>query len=325
MAEKIITIENPAKLSIDIGRVKIYSIEKQTTNFIACVDIACLIISNPQVSLTASVVSEVNQNAGIVVFTNQNYMPTSFCFSNNLNNKGAIRPYLQAQNINSNVEQKIWQQVIQSKIAGQALFLNKYKTKSATLLESAINYVEIGDSTNMEAQCAKAYWQDYFELFNKKSFRHKQGASDVINSCLNYGYTILRSAVARSLASLGLQLSFGVGHKRVDNPFNLVEDMVEPFRYMIDEIVYNIVNDNNLLEDDNLFGLDTKIKKLLINEIYNLNISLNSKQYRFLQGVHIVNTSFCSVLEKPSSNLILPNLKFKGVKKEIEADDFAEF
>lgn len=319
MTDKIITIESPCNLSTDTGRLKIVNNNTQAINYVAINDIACLIISNHTSNITTATISAINENFGVVVFTNSKYLPTSICFGSTLNNVGANRAYMQAKNLNTLLSKKAWQQIIISKIMGQSLVLKQYNLDSYKTLQSFIDYVELGDKTNIEAKVAKIYWESYFSLFNnnEKLNRNKQGATDVVNSCLNYGYTILRSLIARSQASLGLIMHFGVGHYAKDNPFNLVEDFIEPYRYTIDNIVLQTILEENSKNIEDLSILDTKIKKLLINAIYNLNTTLNGKNYRLIQGVNIMHLSYCNYLEGLVDNLTLPNLTFKGVKSNL--------
>ncbi len=322
MADKIISIESPCSLSVDTGRLKIQNNTTKSINYVAIVDISCLIVANSMCNITTASISAINENAGIVVFTNPNYLPTSLCFGSNINNIGANRAYLQAKHLNSLKNQKAWQQIIISKITGQALVLKQYNLDGYNTLTSLLNYIELGDKTNIEAKSAKIYWENYFSLFdnNEKLNRTKQGATDIVNSCLNYGYTIMRAIIARSLASLGLIMHFGVGHYAKDNPFNLVEDFIEPYRYNIDQIVLQTIMQENSQNLENLKNLDTKIKKLLINSIYNINTTLNNKTYRLMQGVNIMNLSYCNYLEGLVDNLTLPNLIFKGVKNNLTSN-----
>lgn len=314
MLEQIVSIENPASLSIKTGRLSITQGENQ--NYIAALDVAVLIISNLQVNLSASVIAEITKHGGLVVFTNTSFMPQSYCYANSSNNKGAIRPFLQANYISSPESAKAWQQVIQSKIKGQALVLQELKSQNYNYVANAHKNVQLGDITNVEAQVARFYWEDYFSFFDAKINREKQGATHIINICLNYGYTVLRAMVARSLASLGLCLNFGIGHFRKDNPFNLVEDLIEPFRYIVDKVVLEIFRNKNI---DSMPELTPEIKKLLIKAIYDSSINLNYKNYRLLQGVHYVNIAYCHYLQdNKTNNLVLPNLLFAGKNKEID-------
>ncbi|UQY79886.1 CRISPR-associated endonuclease Cas1 [Candidatus Hepatincola sp. Av] len=322
MSEKIISIENSAYLSVDTSRIVIEQADNK--NYVAAKDIAVLIVSSFQVKLTAAVISAITTNGGLILFTNSNYMPTSYCYANNMNNAGAIRPYLQAQLIGSRTSAVAWQQIIQSKIKGQATILNNHQTQSYNYINSAHKLVELGDATNIEAQVAKVYWQDYFNLFNLTMNREKRGASNIINICLNYGYSVIRAMVARSLASLGLCLNFGIGHYRKDNPFNLVEDFVEPFRYIVDESVYKILQ-NFDFQNENL-ELTPQIKQLLLKHIYNYTIILRNKNYRLMQGIHEVNTSYCQYLQYSAVNsLVLPHILVPGVPKKAISNTLQEY
>ena len=138
------------------------------------------------------------------------------------------------------------------------------------------------------------------ELF---SVREKQGATDIVNSCLNYGYAILRSAVARSLAAAGYCLNFGVGHCRRDNPFNLAEDFIEPFRFIAERAVLKILQ--KYPEAD---ILSSTRKKELISEILSTELFVNDCSYRLFPGINFTVECFGKVLDDPRRKLLLPNL-----------------
>ena len=118
-----------------------------------------------------------------------------------------------------------------------------------------------GDTTNMEAVAANFYWKSFF----KNSFKRER-FGDYPNNFLNYGYTILRAAVARALSGSGLLNTFGIHHKNKYNAFTLADDIMEPFRPIVDEIVYNIMQEYDIQE------LNTQIKsellKMLTRTVY---------------------------------------------------------
>lgn len=99
-----------------------------------------------------------------------------------------------------------------------------------------LNAVKTGDSTNMEGIAAQYYWKRMYENFS----REREGEAP--NNFLNYGYSIIRSIVARALVSSGLHPTIGLFHRNKYNPYCLADDIMEPYRPYVDELVYGLMN-----------------------------------------------------------------------------------
>jgi CRISPR-associated protein Cas1 len=317
---KIIAIENPSTISLETARLKIVNIATKQENYVAVCDIMVLIIANNRSSISTACIALMAEQGGIIVFVDNNYLPVSMCFSNVLNKKAANRPYLQAKNFDSFLYKRLWMNVIKSKIMGQYLVLETHKMPNAKTILNLVDEVIIGDFENTEALAAKYYFNDYFAIFKEESLlREKQNAKHIINICLNYGYAIIRAMMARTLASNGLILSFGLWHSRKDNAFNLVEDMVEPYRYLVDLIVIEVLMNNKefLLQGE----LNPALKKALLTKIYDLEVKLGKKTYKIINGMaHSIDT-FCNILEKNNGLFLLPNVEFRVDVKDL-TDNF---
>ncbi|MBR4631828.1 MAG: type II CRISPR-associated endonuclease Cas1 [Elusimicrobia bacterium] len=308
----IVSIERDSFLSIDTGRLKIKFANSEQVHFVAVVDIAAVILSSYQITITNGVLKALSEVGAIVVCVDTSFMPTSITLPIAKNLKGSGRPYLQAKNIDSDFNKTLWNQIIKSKISGQISVLRAINIAQANYLEKFLVQIQNGDKKNIESFCARIYWEHYFKYFHSNNVREKTGATDVINSSLNYGYAIVRSIVARNLATTGLNLNLGIWHSRKDNPFNLVEDFIEPFRYIVDKIVLK------LLKDSNYENLNKELKNKIIIEIVKQEINLFDKQYRLFQGIDKVIYSYCKCLENNTSTLILPNIKLTKNLNDIE-------
>lgn len=132
---------------------------------------------------------------------------------------------------------RYWKEVVRAKIRQQAAVLDAFGLESKILKSMALK-VRSGDSENMEGQAARYYFQTLFG----KSFRRDRTQTG-INALLNYGYTILRSSVIRSVVAAGLHPSLGLHHCNQYNPMCLADDLMEPFRPMIDFCVRRLVGD----------------------------------------------------------------------------------
>jgi CRISPR-associated protein Cas1 len=135
--------------------------------------------------------------------------------------------------ISAPLKKRLWQNIVQAKIGNQATVLTGVG-QNATVLLAMMRLVGSGDPDNTEARAARAYWPKLFSEFVRDD------STDKRNALLNYGYAVVRSAVARALVAAGLLPAFGVNHASVTNAFNLADDLVEPFRPFVDRLVWRL-------------------------------------------------------------------------------------
>lgn len=132
------------------------------------------------------------------------------------------------------LRKRLWSQVVRQKLAFQAAVLSHLSLPDMPL-RALIKQVKSGDPDNIEAQGAKRYWT----LLFGKQFRRDQNGGDV-NVLLNYGYTILRAATARAVIAAGLHPGLGLHHQHANNAMRLVDDLMEPFRPVVDLHVWRL-------------------------------------------------------------------------------------
>ncbi|MDX3774388.1 type II CRISPR-associated endonuclease Cas1 [Chromatiaceae bacterium AAb-1] len=130
------------------------------------------------------------------------------------------------------VHKRLWAELIRAKLSRQAAVLEAIGAPSAPLA-SLVNQVRSGDTGNIEAQGARRYWR----LLLGDDFRRDQSGNG-INALLNYGYTVYRAAVARAITAAGLHPTLGVHHQNEGNPMRLADDLIEPFRPLVDLLVW---------------------------------------------------------------------------------------
>ena len=161
----------------------------------------------------------------------QNYLPSSWILPVQGHNRQFQVMRAQAQ-LSEPKRKRAWQAIVRAKIYNQAEVL-VYAKKSSMRLKQLARSVGSGDPNNCEAQAARFYWQ---ELFGS-DFRRDRDASGM-NSALNYAYIVVRASVARGIIGAGLHPSFSLHHKNPQNPFNLVDDLMEPFRPIVDYVLW---------------------------------------------------------------------------------------
>lgn len=194
-------------------------------------DIGCVILENQQISITLPLLNELVKNNVAVVVCDNKQMPTSMLMSLDANTTQAESHKYQLS-VSEPMKKQLWKQIIESKIRNQAAMLSKCGKDGKMLAAMAAN-VKSGDTDNREGFAAKLYWN---HLFGSTFKREREGLPP--NSLLNYGYSILRAAVARALLGSGLMPGLGVFHKSRYNAFPLADDVMEPYRVYVDEIVY---------------------------------------------------------------------------------------
>jgi CRISPR-associated protein Cas1 len=128
------------------------------------------------------------------------------------------------------LRKQIWKHLVQAKIRAQALNLSPDQPARSKLLDMA-RTVRSGDPANVEAQAAKVYWANWLP---EEQFRRDADAEG-LNSLLNYGYAVVRAALARALVAAGLLPAIGLHHSNRGNAFCLADDLVEPLRPLVDD------------------------------------------------------------------------------------------
>lgn len=202
-------------------------------NSIPIEDIGFVILEHQQTSITLPLLNALSDNNVSVIICGENYMPNALLLSleSNTTQGETLRLQIEAT---EPFKKNIWKQIIESKIKNQAALLDKLG-KNGNILKPYYCNVKSGDSDNREGIAAKIYWN---ELFGNNFIRTREGIEP--NNLLNYGYTILRAAVTRSIMGSGLLPAIGIFHKNKYNAFPLADDIMEPYRPFVDELVYTL-------------------------------------------------------------------------------------
>jgi len=249
MLKKSILLENKASISTKNLQLVIKSEIREST--IPIEDIGFLVIDNSEIYLSIPAMNLLIENNTSVIVCNTNHLPNGMFL--NLNSHHIQQEIFRNQ-INASVplKKQLWQQTIIEKITNQGILLEKITSKKNNFAFLASKVLS-GDSSNMEGVAANFYWKTFFEhKFKRERF------GDYPNNFLNYGYAILRAATARALSGSGLLNTLGIHHKNKYNALALADDIMEPFRPIIDEKVAEIMQNYDEKE------LNTQIKSELL-------------------------------------------------------------
>ena len=223
------------KVRMDNGRLCIQR-EDGTKAFVALDDMAVLMLSEPGLSVSGAVMAELMNRGATAVVCDRSHVPVGVLqpLAAHSRHVGfllgqiAARPLLRA---------RLWQRIIQAKIAAQARTLARYGRRDSGV-EAMAGRVRRGDPDNAEGHAALRYWR------RLGIFERRDRFADDANRPLNYAYAILHGATVRALCGAGLNTALGVSHCNPTNPHCLASDLMEPFRAAADSAVYDWLTSN---------------------------------------------------------------------------------
>jgi CRISPR-associated protein Cas1 len=196
------------------------------------------------------------------------------------------------------LKKRLWQIMIQAKSGNQAATLTACG-QDCTALLAMTRLVGSGDPDNTEARAARAYWPRLFVDFIRDD------ASDKRNALLNYGYAIVRSAVARALVASGLIPAFGVNHASISNAFNLADDLIEPFRPFVDRAVWHLTDAGRIAKGETTVDERRSLASLLTE-----TTQIGREKVSLLVATEMAAESLVRAMEQNSAALLqLPRLK----------------
>lgn len=234
MVKRTLSFSKPCILSLKNCQMVIKM--KDDPDFIKTIpieDIGFVLLENQQISITMPLLNALADNNAAVIVCTDKMMPNAMLLNLDSNSIQGER-YRDQINASGPLKKNLWKQTVEAKIKNQAALLDKLDKDSSQLRPYWQN-VKSGDADNREGMAAKIYWN---ALFGEDFMRHRTG--DFPNEMLNYGYTVLRAAVARSLMGSGLFPAFGIYHRNRYNAFPLADDIMEPYRPYVDEIVFDL-------------------------------------------------------------------------------------
>lgn len=223
-------------------------------------EISTIIVETPAVAITAVLLSELVKNKINLVFCNEKHNPLSqllpFYGSHDCSRKLKMQ-------ISWDEKRKgeVWREIVKQKIMQQASLMVKLKVERAEMLFAYAEQVEDGDCTNREGHAAKVYFNSVFGADFSRS------DDCFVNAALNYGYTLILSAFNREIVANGYDTRIGLFHRNDFNQFNLSSDLMEPFRPVVDYLVYGLRGSE----------FNTEHKRIM-QDIFNLRVKIADKE-----------------------------------------------
>lgn len=273
MIKRTLLFGNPYHLNTRNNQLQIAEKDSGEIKTVPIEDIGYIVFEHPHITFTQSVMQLLAENNTAVIFCDQKHHPSSMLLHLDTH-------YIQTErfkhqvNASEPLKKQLWQQTIKQKIINQADLLTMQQIDAEALYFKA-KQVKSGDKHNEEAKAARIYW---IRLFGKDFRRDRFGENP--NPALNYGYAILRAATARALAGSGLLATLGIHHRNKYNSFCLADDIMEPYRPFVDELVCemraNQLDCENLGKEEKAELLKILTKDVIMNEqVSPLMVALN--------------------------------------------------
>ena len=294
MAWRVVAIENPARLSVRDNQLVIV---QEIESTLPIEDIDALILDNYGSTITTNLLTALATKGTTTVICDEKHLPASVLLPYSQHSRQA-KVSRQQLSMSQPLKKQLWQQIIISKITNQADVL-RYRGLDDSTLRSLSNDVKSGDTSNRESIAARIYFDQILgDATRRKPTWH--------NAALNYGYAMVRSHIARHIAARGLIASQGLFHHNELNSFNLADDLIEPYRAVVDMYILENVAPHHTGDPDS--GL-TKHDRQLAIDILNYYVIMNGKKFTVRHSVERTVESFIECIEtKEASKLLLPKI-----------------
>jgi CRISP-associated protein Cas1 len=255
MGWRTLHIAQSAKLSLRHDSLVLDNGEEYT---IPLSDLSCVVIETRHATLTSPLIDALASSGAVTYICDDKHIPSCVLLPFHAHSRQAGVARMQAL-WSEPFKKRCWQKIIHAKVTNQAEVITGRSPDTVDFLHRLRTHIASGDSGNIEAQAARAYWSALFENFARAT-----NENDIRNSALNYGYAIVRGMIARALVGVGFLPAFGLHHCSELNAFNLADDMIEPFRPFVDAVVRELMDEDG---DELPFALDMRYKTRLFDLI----------------------------------------------------------
>jgi CRISPR-associated protein Cas1 len=280
MIKRTLYFGNPSYLSLKNDQLvlKLPEVEKNATlpdafkqsnvRTIPIEDIGVVVLDHKQITITQALLAKLLENNCAVITCDDRHLPTGLLLPLEGNT-------LQSERFNDQIDaslplkKQLWQQTVQAKIHNQASVLKRLRQTEVGNMSAWEKDVRSGDPDNLEGRAAVYYWKNLFPDIDG-FLRDRDGKAP--NNLLNYGYAILRAIIARALVSSGMLPTFGIHHHNRYNAYCLADDIMEPYRPYVDELVVNYTLRNGYPEE-----LTTDVKSTMLS-IPVLDVVINGQR-----------------------------------------------
>jgi len=283
-------ISRPAKLRREHFSL---AIEQEQTAFVPFEDIAIIVLNHREIQLTHPVLSACADYGIGLYATGDNHQPNGV-FLPFLAHSRTTRLMRKQMDIPRPLAKQAWANIVRRKIENQAAVLRFCAKTGVDRMDSYARRVRSGDTENLEGQAAAFY---FTQLFGQGFYRAEERW---VNAALDYGYAVLRGAIARGLVAHGMHPPIGLFHASEQNAFNLADDLIEPFRPLVD---LHVAKNPAFTEGD----LSPQDKAELV-ALLNVDVGMPQGKMSALSAIEYAVESLARLFEQGNSELELPGL-----------------
>lgn len=292
MSFRSIIISNSASLSVKNASLLI---NNGNEFLIPMEDISVLVIEGVSVNLTNKLLSKLSEFNVATIICDSKHLPSTIVMPLNSHHR-ALKVLREQLNQTASFNKRIWQKIIKQKLWNQGECLELLNLNGVEYLKRLSCDVDSGDKGNKEAIGAKYYFKN---IFGEKFTREDE--MNGINSALNYGYTIFRSAIARTLVMYGFNPCLGVNHCNELNQYNLADDFIEPFRPIVDLWVYKNIKEKDIL---------SKEHRVALVNLLNYECIIEDKNHSILNAIDKMVASYTTAVNQKDFRLLkVPKIK----------------
>lgn len=274
--------------------------KKEVSVSIPVEDIGIVVLDHKQITITQALIEALLENNVALITCDATHHPTGLMLplcGNTIQNE-RFRAQLDAT---EPLKKQLWAQTVVQKIRNQAAVLEKKKIDHNFLIPLYRN-VKSGDTDNCEATAAAYYWGTVFsKIPAASSFRRlREGLPP--NNYLNYGYALLRATMARSIVGAGLLPTLGIFHHNRYNAYCLADDLMEPYRPYVDQVVYQIIEEQGLQAD-----IPKEIKALLL-KIPAMDVMIGGEKSPLMVATQRTAVSLVKCFNGDQRKLVYPEI-----------------
>lgn len=279
MLKRTIYIGNSSYLKLKDNQLKIEdALTKETKGSVPIEDLGFLVLDHYQITLSHQLIVALQQNNVAIISCDESHLPLGLMLpmSGHVEHSERLKHQI---NVSEPLRKQLWKQTVEAKIYQQKEVLRKQNLPFEAMI-TYMNEVKSGDRTNMEGIAAQYYWKTLFDDFT----RERKG--DAPNNFLNFGYAVLRSMVARALVSSGLNPTIGIFHRNKYNAYCLADDIMEPYRPYVDQLVVE------WLQIQQSYVLDKNAKTHFL-QLATKDVYINGLQRPLMTALSITTSSLC--------------------------------
>ena len=310
MIKKTLCFSNPIYLSLRNAQLVLHipevennktlpeAIKKEAERTIPIEDIGVVVLDNRRITITSGAMEALLENNCAVITCNQKSMPVGLLLPlcGNTTQNERFRSQLEAS---LPLRKQLWQQTIKQKILNQEHVLRINTAQETNCMRVWSNDVRSGDPDNLEARAAAYYWKNVFTTY-PNFVRDREGTPP--NNLLNYGYAILRAIIARALVGSGLLPTLGIHHHNRYNAYCLADDIMEPYRPYVDQLVLDIIQCNLEISDI------TRDLKMQLLGIPMLDVVINGKRSPLMIAAQQTTASLARCFAGESKRISYPEM-----------------